>query len=73
MSFEKLMEIKLILEAEDLEQQYGEWEERLAEIQLQHKSNKGEVEDQLIDAKIEYWWMLKQEGQNMQDSRRLTE
>ena len=59
------MEIKLILEAERLEQEVLEWDGKLREVQEGQKENKVEVEDSLVDARVAYWEMLRQQGQDL--------
>ena len=59
------MEIKLILEAERLEQEVLEWDGKLREVQEGQKENKAEVEDSLVDARVAYWEMWRQQGQDL--------
>ena len=65
LEYQKLMEIKLILEAERLEQEVLEWDGKLREVQEGQKENKVEVEDSLVDARVAYWEMLRQQGQDL--------
>ena len=67
------MEIKLILEAEKLEQELLEWDGKLREVQEGQKENKAEVEDSLVDTRVAYWEMLSQQGQDLQKSRSVAE